>query len=420
VPRIIFAFNGDLESRLALHWLVHEHGYQVIALSINLGQEVYLEPLGELACELGAVSGQVVDRRVEFLRDFAIPVLQTGAVYQSSCFLGSALGRYVVAQELARVAREEGCEIVAHSAASNGNDQVRMEMAIAALAPNLRVLAPIREWNLTRPEDRLAYARKRRLPVEEVKSRPIHIDRNLWGASIFVEGLNDPWDEPPQDIFTMTQSPEKAPDDPEICSIGFEAGVPCQLNDSRMELLALVRALNHLGGKHGIGRRDVVEDQLFGLKNREFYETPTPALLMTAHRNLESLVQSKELIQIKEFLGRRYGELVYAGLWFTDLRRALQGFFDHTQRYVTGDVRMKIYKGTTTVLGRRSPHSLYDCRGAHQAPRQWSDTRWASELTDWWTLPSRLAAWRQSSDGASRADEPPPRSRKDRSDLRGT
>jgi argininosuccinate synthase len=274
------------------------------------------------------------------------------------------------------------------------------------------VLAPVREWNLTRAEDRLNYARKRRLPIDEVEHRPVHIDRNLWGASVYVEGLTNPWDEPPADIFTMTQAPEKAPNEPEICTIGFEAGVPSRLNDAPMELLPLVRALNHLGGKHGIGRRDVVEDQLFGIKNREFYETPSPELLLAAHRNVEALVHSKELIQIKEFLSRRYGELVYAGLWFSDLRQAMQGFFDHTQRHVTGEVRMKLYKGTCTVVGRRSPHSLYDGRLADQSNLDWSDARWAKELTSWWTLPSRLAAQRQVPNPASKA-------RGERSEPRG-
>jgi argininosuccinate synthase len=385
-----------LESRLALHWLVHERGYEVIALSMNLGQGVYLEPLGELACELGAASAQVVDRRLEFVRDFALPVLQAGALYQANCFLGSALARYVVARELVRVGRDEGCDSVAHSAASRGNDQVRMETAIAALAPELRVLAPVREWNLKSVEDKWNFARRWRIPIEEVTDRTVRVDRNLWGNSTYVEGLNDPWDQAPEKVFTITQDPEQAPSDPETCALAFETGTPTHLNGQKMDLLSLVRALNHLGGKHGIGRRDVVEDLLFGLKSREFYEAPTPTLLLTAHRSLEALVQSKELIQVKELLGSRYAELVYAGLWFNDLRHALQGFFDQTQRYVTGEVRLKLYKGSCTVLGRRSPHSLYDGRLADQRNLEWLDSPWTKEMTSLWTLPSRLGARRQS------------------------
>ena len=397
MPRTIFAFNGDLESRLALHWLVHERGHEVLALSIDLGQEVYLEPLGELALELGAASAQVLDRREAFLRDFALRVLQAGAVYQASCFLGSALARYVIAQELVRVAHEEGCTTVAHSAASKGNDQVRMETAIAAQDPRLQVLAVVREWPLRTQEDKLNYARRRRLPIDEPKGLGSKVDRNLWGASIYLDDLADPWEEPPSDIFTMTRAPEEAPDQPAICTIGFDTGMPCSLNGNQLALLPLVRELNRLGGEHAIGRRDVVEDRLFGIKSREFYESPTPTLLLAAHRELEGLVQSRELINLKEILGRRYGELVYAGLWFNDLRRSLQSFVDQSQRYVTGEVRLKLYKGGFSVLGRRSPHSLYDGRLANQSNLEWFDSQWADGFTSLWTLPSRLAARRQPS-----------------------
>ncbi len=395
VSRAIFAFNGDLESRLALHWLVHEGGYEVIALSLNLGQEIYLEPLGELALELGASAAQVIDRREAFLRDFALPVLQADAVYQASCFLGSALGRYVIAQELVRLAHDEGCDTVAHSAASKGNDQVRMETAIAAQDPRLTVLAPVRRWNLRTLEDKLNYARRRRLPVEEPKGRTATKDRNLWGASIYLNDLVDCWQAPPDDIFTLTRTPEAAPDSPTDLVIGFEGGLPTALNGQLLDALPLVRELNRVGGENAIGRTDVVEDRLFGIKSREFYEVPAPTLLLTAHRDLESLVHSRELIQLRETLSRRYAELVYMGLWFNDLRRALQGFFEQTQRYVSGDVRLRLYKGGCSVLGRRSPYSLYDSQLASQWNQEWFDNQWAQGFTSLWTLPSRLAAGRQ-------------------------
>jgi argininosuccinate synthase len=398
VPRTILAFNGDLESRLALHWLVHERGYEVVTVSINLGQGIYLEPLGELALELGAVSAQVTDRREAFLRDFALPVLQAGAVYQASCFLGSALGRYVIAQELVRVAHDEGCRSVAHSAASKGNDQVRMEVAIAAQDPGLEVLAPVRQWNLRTLEDKLNYARRRRLPIEEPQGPAVTIDRNLWGASIYLDDLKDAWEEPPPDAFTLTRAPEQAPDAAAVLTVGFESGLPCSLDGRRLDPLPLVRELNRLGGEYAVGRSDVVEDRLLGIKSREFYEAPAPTLLLTAHRDLESLVQSRELIQLKEFLSRRYAELVYAGLWFHDLRRSLHGFFEQTQRYVTGEVRLKLYKGSCSVLGRRSPHSLYDGRLASQTNLGWFDSQWAQGFTSLWTLPARLAARRQPHD----------------------
>jgi argininosuccinate synthase len=397
VARTILAFNGDLESRLALHWLVHERGHDVLTLSINLGQEVYLEPLGEIALELGATAAQVLDGRESFLRDFALPVLQADAVYQSSCYLGSALARYLIARELVRAAHDEGISSVAHAAASKGNDQVRMETAIAAQDPRLQVLAPVRQWNLATMEDKLNYARRRRLPIEEPKPGPVSVDRNLWGASLYVNDLSDAWKEPPPEAFVLTRAPELGPSEPASLTIGFQAGVPSNLDGQPMELLPLVRELNRLGGEHGIGRSDVVEDRLFGIKSREFYEAPTPTMLMLAHRDLESLVQSRELIQLRESLSRRYAELVYMGLWFNDLRRSLQGFFEQTQALVTGEVRLKLYKGSCSVVGRRSPHSLYDSVLANQSNMELFDNNWAQGFTSVFTLPSRLAARRQPS-----------------------
>jgi argininosuccinate synthase len=398
VARTIFAFNGDLESRLALHWLVHERGQQVIALSLDLGQEVYLEPLGELALELGASSSLVLDRRAEFLRDFALPVLQAGAVYQGGCFLGSALARYVIARELVHVAHQEACTQVAHSAASKGNDQVRMEAAIVALDPRLEVLAPVRLWNLRTLQDKVNYARRRHIPIEEPSGRPMTVDRNLWGASITLPDLTDSWEAPPPEVFTLTRSPREAPDEPQELTLGFEQGVPRRLDGGSLDPLALVRELNRVGGLHGIGRSDVVEDRLFGIKSRELYEAPAPTILVTAHRDLESLVQSRQLLQLKNVLAPRYSELVYTGLWFHDLREALQGFVSQAQRYVTGDVRVQLYKGTCRVMGRRSANSLYDGRLANQANLEWFDGKWselAQGFTSLWTLPSRLAARRQ-------------------------
>jgi argininosuccinate synthase len=395
VTRTIFAFNGDLESRLALHWLVHERGQEVVALSLNLGQGVYLEPLGDLALELGATAAHIVDRRCEFLHDFALPVLQADAVYQGGCFLGSALSRYVVARELVQVAAEQNCRRVAHSSATRGNDQVRLEAALAALAPDLEVLAPVRQWHLDTLEEKLNYARRRRLPVEEPSARPVVIDKNLWGTSIFLETLVDPWEEPPAEVFTLTRAPQDAPDQPLTLALGFEEGVPTTIDGQRMELPALVRELNRVGGEHGIGRSDVIEDRLFGIKSREIYETPGPTLLRAAHRDLESLVHSRELLQMKEGLSRRYAELVYNGQWFHDLRRALQSFFDATRRYVCGEVRLRLFKGACHVVGRRSSQSLYDGELVSQANRETFDDHWAQAFAALWSLPLRVAARRQ-------------------------
>lgn len=392
MPRIILAFNGDLESRLALYWLVHERGYDVVTVSLNLGQETYLEPLGELALDLGATAAQVLDRREMFLRDFAMPVLQANAVYQSNCFLGSALARYVIAQELVRLAREEGCDTVAHAAASKGNDQVRMETAIAAQNPKLKVLAAVREWNLKNLEDKVKFAKKRNIAFETPIHERVKIDRNLWGVSLYVSDLADAWQSPPAEAYVLTKSPEETPNEPIELVLGFTAGEPSSLNGQAMELLPLVREINRLGGEHGIGRSDVVEDRLFGIKSREFYEAPTPTILWAAHRDLQSVVQSREMIQMREQLGRRYAELVYMGLWFNDLRLALQGFFNETQKRVTGEVRLKLFKGSCSVQGRRSPESLYDSRLANQSNLELFDNQWAQGFTSLWTLPTRVAA----------------------------
>jgi argininosuccinate synthase len=298
----------------------------------------------------------------------------------------------VIAQELVRLAREEGGEIVAHAAASKGNDQVRMETAIAAQNPGLKVLAPVREWTLKNMEEKLKFARKRNIVIEEPIQVRVKVDRNLWSVSLYVSDLEDAWQEPPAEAYVLTRSPEEAPNEPAPLTIGFDAGVPVSVNGQAMDLLPLIRELNRLGGEHAIGRSDVVEDRLFGIKSREFYEAPTPTILRIAHDDLSNLVQSRETIQLRELLGRRYAELVYAGLWFSDLRLALQGFFNETQKRVTGEVRMKLYKGTCSILGRRSPQSLYDSKLANQSNLELFENQWAQGFTSLWTLPTRIAA----------------------------
>jgi argininosuccinate synthase len=316
-------------------------------------------------------------------------------VYQQSCFLGSALARYVIAQELVRVAHDEGCDTVAHAAASKGNDQVRMETAIASQNPKLRVLAPVREWNLKNLDDKLKYARKRNLPIVEPAASPVAVDRNLWGVSLFFPELIDSWQEPPADAFVLTKPVEQTPSAPALITLGFEAGVPTTIDGAALDPLALVRELNRLGGEHGVGRSDVVEDRMFGIKSREIYESPAPTILWTAHRDLESLVHSKEMVQLREPLSRRYAELVYMGMWFHDARRALHEFMRETQSLVTGEVRLKLFKGVCSVVGRRSPYSLYDGRLANQTNLEFFDNQWAQGFSSVWALPARLAARRQ-------------------------
>jgi argininosuccinate synthase len=264
----------------------------------------------------------------------------------------------------------------------------------------------VREWNLKNLSDKLRYAQNRGIPVEQPIQEHVAVDRNLWGVSLYLAALTDSWQEAPADAFVFTRPPERAPDNPVVLTIGFDAGVPSTLDGKSMPLLPLVRELNRIGGEHGIGRSDVVEDRMFGIKSREFYEAPTPTLLLAAHRELQSLVHSREMISAREVLSRRYAELVYMGLWFNDLRRALQGFFHETQRLVTGEVRLKLYKGSCAVLGRHSPHSLYDSRLANQSNLEFFDNQWAQGFTSLWTLPTRLAARQQASEPAERPAPP--------------
>jgi argininosuccinate synthase len=400
MARLIFAFNGDLESCLALHWLVHEQGYEVITLSLNLGQEEQLQQVGELALELGAVAAQVLDCREMFLREFVLPLIHANAVYQSNCFLGSALARYVIAQELVRAAHEEGCRMVGHSATTKGNDQVRMETAIAAQDPDLKVIAPVRLWNLRTLEDKVRYAQRHRVPIQPPENQTVRVDRNLWSVNLYLYDLKDTWEEPPTNVFVLTRSPDQTPNESATVIIGFEQGMPVSLDGQDMGLVPLVRRLNQLGGEHGVGRSDVVEDRLFGIKSREFYEAPASTLLILAHRELESLVQGRELRQMKDQLSQRYAELAYTGLWFHELRRSLDGFFQKTQQYVTGEVRLRLFKGLAAILGRRSPHSLYDSQLAGQSNLDMFDNLWAHGFTSLWSLASRMAA-RQHADASA-------------------
>lgn len=404
---MILAFNGDLESRLAIHWLVHERGYEVITLSLNLGQEQQWQELGELALELGAVAARVIDSRELFVQRFAIPVLQAGAIYQKSCYLGSALARYVIAEELVNLAGEEGCTAVSHCGASKGNDQVRLETAIAALNPDLKVVAPVRLWHLRTLEDKISYARRNNLPIEEPSSESISIDQNLWGVSIYLHDLHDAWTAPPDNAYVMTRAPDQAPAKSQDLTIAFEAGIPISLDGRQWEPVALVRELNGLAGKYGIGRSDVVEDRLFGIKSREIYEAPAACLLQTGYRELESLVLSRELRQFKEIASQRYAELAYTGLWFHDLRYGLDALFRQTVGKVSGEVRFRLHPGYFSVLGRRSPHSLFDSALANQSNLEMFEDKWAEGFTTLWTLSSRMAGRRHASGGETVNDGKP-------------
>jgi argininosuccinate synthase len=369
MPKVVLAYTGGLATSLCIHWLRMKKGLEVVTFTANVGQGVNLEPVGERALELGAGAAHIGDLRDRFLRGFAFPTLRAGAVYQSGYFLGTALTRPLIVQEMARIAADDRCDMLAHGCSGSGNDRVRFEAAAAALAPHLKLLAPLEEWGLTSRADQLRYARRygmRFVAEEGAPEDAWHeafpsVDQNLWGMARPHDAAQlDPWEPAPERIFRTTTPTAEAPAAPDDLRIGFRRGFPVQLDGKAMKPVALVEALNALGAKHGVGRNDVIEDRIGGVKTREVYEAPAAAILFEAHRALESLVMPKGLVHYKSGLSRRYAELVYDGLWWSDLRDGLDAFFGRVAKKVTGEVRVRLEKGQAVARGVRSPFSLYD------------------------------------------------------------
>jgi len=395
MARIVLAYSGGLDTSVAIDWLRRERGFEVIAFAADLGQGKELEPLKARALKTGAVEAIIVDLRERFVREFILPALKANAIYENGYVLSTALGRPLIASELVRIARERRCEYIAHGCSGKGNDQVRFEAVAASLAPELKVVAPLREWQFRTREEEIEYAERHGIEVPVRRESPYSIDRNLWGISIECGDLEDPWVAPPRDAYLVTTAPEDAPDRPEELEITFEAGVPVALNGTRMEPMAIIERLNEVGGAHGVGRSDLVEDRVVGIKSREIYEAPAATILIAAHRGLEEITLSKQVLRTKELLSQRFAELIYEGLWYTDLREALSAFFEVTQRYVAGDVRVRLYKGTCTVLGRRSPYSLYDRSLATYGEGDRFKHSAAPGFLEIWNMPLRAEASRR-------------------------
>ncbi len=360
MAKIVLAYSGGLDTSVIIHWLKATKGLSVIAFSADLGQPGDLKAVADRALKTGAEAAYVEDLRDEFVRDYVFPALQANAVYENGYLLNTALGRPLIAKELVRIARKSGCDYVAHGCTAKGNDQVRFEAGIAALAPDLKIMAPVRAWEFKTREEELDYALQHGIEVPVTRESPYSIDRNLWGTSIECGSLEDPWTAPPADAYLMTKAPEDAPDRAVEVVIAFEDGIPVALDGKPTGGVALIEALNRVGGEHAVGRLDMIENRVVGIKSREVYEAPAATILIAAHKALEDLALSRETLRQKERISRVYSELVYAGRWFTDLREALDAFVASTQRYVTGEVRIRLYKGSATVMARRSPHSLYD------------------------------------------------------------
>jgi len=359
VSKCVLAYSGGLDTSVIVPWLRENYGCEVICVTADLGQAEELDGLEPKALQSGASKIYIEDLRGEFVSDYILPTLMAGAVYERNYLLGTSFARPLIAKRMVEIAELEGADAVAHGCTGKGNDQVRFELTFKALNPKLRVIAPWREWEIRSREDALAYAQAHNIPVSQTTRSIYSRDRNLWHISHEGGVLEDPWQEPPADMFVLTTAPEDAPDEPEYVEIDFRQGVPVRLNGTSMGGVELVEALNALGGKHGVGRSDMVENRLVGMKSRGVYETPGGTILHTAHQALESLCLDRETLHYKDTIALRYAELVYNGRWFTPLRESLDAMVRKTQERVTGTVRLKLYKGNCTIAGRKSPHSLY-------------------------------------------------------------
>ncbi|MBF7083440.1 argininosuccinate synthase [Desulfallas sp. Bu1-1] len=359
MKKVVLAYSGGLDTSIIIPWLKENYGYEVIALVCDLGQGEELEPLHEKALKSGASKLYIEDVKREFVTGYIFPTLKAGAIYEGKYLLGTSMARPLIGKKLVEIADKEGAEAVAHGATGKGNDQVRFELAVKALNPDLKIIAPWREWDIRSREDAIDYAEARGIPVPVTKARPYSMDRNIWHLSHEGGVLEDPGQEPPGDVLLLTVPPEKAPDQPTYVEIYFEQGIPKKVNGRELPPEELVEELNKLGGANGIGIVDMVENRLVGMKSRGVYETPGGTILYLAHRELELLTIDRATLHYKELVAARYAELVYDGVWFSPLREALDAFVDVTQRTVTGTVCMKLYKGNCTPAGTTSPYSLY-------------------------------------------------------------
>ncbi|WP_147532620.1 argininosuccinate synthase [Bacillus marasmi] len=357
-PKLVLAYSGGLDTSVAIKWLM-EKGYDVVACCLDVGEGKDLDFIQKKAKDMGAIESYVIDAKEEFARDFALVALQAQAYYEQKYPLVSALSRPLISKKLVEIAEKEGAVAVAHGCTGKGNDQVRFEVSFSALNPDLEVLAPVREWKWSREEE-IEYAKQHGIPVPINLDSPYSIDQNLWGRANECGILEDPWAAPPEDAYDLTVSLENAPDTPDVIEIGFEQGVPVTLNGESMLVSEIILKLNELAGKHGIGRIDHVENRLVGIKSREVYEIPGALTLLKAHKELEDLTLVKEVAHFKPIISQKLSEVIYNGLWFSPLTDALKAFLKETQKFVTGTVRVKLFKGHAIVEGRKSPYSLYD------------------------------------------------------------
>ena len=397
MDKVLLAYSGGLDTSVCIPWLKEHYGLSVITFTADLGQGVSEAEVAERAIASGAELADVADLREAFVTEFVFPALKAGAIYQDGYPLATALGRPLIARELVRVAQDKGCTYVAHGCTGKGNDQVRFEASILALDPSLRVIAPAREWTFASRDEEIQYAEQRGIPIPPLHEGAAYsIDRNLWGVSIECgDILEDPAQAPPED----------APDEAVLLTVEFAEGVPVALDGRQLAPIALVEELDRVGGAHGIGRIDMVEDRLVGIKSRELYEAPAATILHTAHRALEGLTIGRQLRQLKYRLSHVFAQLIYDGYWYSEVREALQAFFETSQRYVTGEVQSKLFKGQSTALGRTSPYSLYNLELCTYGPEDTFDRQAAEGFIRIWTLP--LVSEARRSQSPEHATTPP-------------
>ncbi|MBT2616563.1 MULTISPECIES: argininosuccinate synthase [unclassified Bacillus (in: firmicutes)] len=386
--KVVLAYSGGLDTSVAIKWL-QDQGYEVVACCLDVGEGKDLDFIKEKAITVGAVSSYVIDAKDEFADEFALTALQAHTLYEGKYPLVSALSRPLIAKKLVEVAEAENAVAVAHGCTGKGNDQVRFEVSISALNPNLQVLAPVRDWKWSREEE-IEYAAKNGIPVPIGMASPFSIDQNLWGRSNECGILEDPWAAPPEEAYDLTTSLECTPDTADIIEIGFEQGVPVTLNDKNYKLADLIVELNQIAGKHGVGRIDHVENRIVGIKSREVYEAPGAMTLIAAHKELEDITLVKELAHFKPVIEKKMTELIYEGLWFSPLQKALAAFLKETQVNVTGTVRVKLFKGHAIVEGRKSEYSLYDEKLATYTKADEFDHDAAVGFIKLWGLPTKV------------------------------
>jgi argininosuccinate synthase len=360
IRKIVLAYSGGLDTSVAIKWLKENYKADIIAYCADLGQDENFAIIKKKALKTGASKVYIVDLKDEFVKDYIFPMLRANAVYEGSYLLGTSIARPLIAKKQIEIAEKEGADAVAHGATGKGNDQIRFELTYYALKPDVKVIAPWREWPFNSRQSLIKYSREHDIPVKATKERPYSIDRNLFHISYEGGILEDPWKEPPEDMYKMIVPPEKAPDKPVYLEISYEKGDPFAINNRRMSPVALLDKLNSVAGKNGVGRMDIVENRYVGMKSRGVYETPGGTVLHVAHRALESITLDREIMHLRDSLIPRYSELIYYGYWFSPERLALQNLMDDIQKDVTGTVRIKLYKGNCYVIGRKSPESIYD------------------------------------------------------------